>query len=164
MGNNIFNKQDTVNIETINNLQEYNPFLMSNQKGILCIPAASLDSSRQHVVLPETYNFAKWIRKNRKDINIDVLPSKGVQHLRSSDFWMPIVLLASDVSLQVYLGLVTSYLYDVIRGALKHDKATVHVEAIYKDSKGTIKKFSYSGSVEGLGKTIKKIDINKFME
>lgn len=164
MTNNIFDKQDSLSVRTINDLTEYDAFLSSDQKGILCIPPSTFNKSQNKAVMPETYNFAKWIKSNNKDINIDVFKSEGVQHLRSGDFWMPVVFIASDVSLQVYLGLVTSYIYDMLKGALKHDKNKVHIKAIYKDSDGTTKEFSYSGSIEGLEKTIKKVDINKILE
>ena len=115
--------------------------------------------------MPETYPFAKWVRKNKKDIKINVEEGRGIKDLRSGDFWMPLVLLASDVTVQMYVNLVSNYIYDMVRGALKHDVKTVHLEALYKDQETKkTKKFSYSGSVEGLEKAMKKFNLNKFLD
>ena len=85
--------------------------------------------------------------------------------MHDNDFWMPIVILASDISVRVFLGLVSSYIYDSIKGALKHDKADVHVQAYYKETPdGITKKFSYNGSVKGFDKVAEKFKLNKFLD
>lgn len=161
---NILESEDTYKIEVINDNPELTSFVQKNPKGILCVPENATKQSPYNVVMPQTYDFAKWIRKNRKDITINVAESEGIKSLHSHDFWMPIVVLASDMSVQVFLGLVSSYIYDRIKGALKHDKANVHVQAYYKEaSGGVIKKFSYEGSIEGFEKVAKKFNINKFL-
>jgi len=161
---NIFEPKDTYKIEVINDNPELISFMQENPKGILCVPENVTKQSQYNVVMPQTYDFAKWIKKNRKDITIDVAESEGIKSLHSYDFWMPIVILASDMSVQVFLGLVSSYIYDRIKGALKHDNANVHVQAYYKEtSEGVIKKFSYEGSVEGFKNVAKKFNINKFL-
>jgi hypothetical protein len=161
---NIFEPKDTHKIEAISDKHEFMSFIEKNPKGILCVPENVTKQSSHNVVMPQTYDFAKWVIKNKKDIAIDVSQSEGVKSLHSNDFWMPIVFLASDVSVQVFLGLVSSYIYDRIKGALKHDKATVHVEAYYKETtEGVAKKFSYEGSIEGFEKVAKNFNLNKFL-
>ena len=161
---NISEPEDTHKIEAINDKHEFLSFIRKNPKGILCVPENVTKQSSHNVVMPQTYDFAKWIRKNKKDITINVARSKGAKSLHSNDFWMPIVFLASDVSVQVFLGLVSNYIYDRIKGALKHDKATVHVKAYYKETaEGVAKEFSYEGSVEGLEEVAKNFDLNKFL-
>lgn len=161
---NIFETKDTHKIEVIEDNPELISLMKTNTKGILCVPENITRQSLYNVIMPQTYDFAKWIRKNRKDITIDVAESEGIKSLHSHDFWIPIVILASDMSVQVFLGLVSSYIYDRIKGALKHDKADVHVQAYYKETpEGVIKKFSYDGSAEGFEKVAKGINIKKFL-
>ena len=161
---NILEPKDTYKIEAINDNPELISLMQKNPKGILCVPENVIKQSPYNVVMPQTYDFAKWIRKNRKDITINVAQSEGVKSLHSNDFWMPIVILASDMSVQVFLGLVSSYIYDRIKGALKHDKANVHVQAYFKETaEGVTKKFSYEGSIEGFEKVAKNFNVNKFL-
>lgn len=94
---NIFEPKDTHKIEAIDDNHEFIAFIGKNPKGILCVPEKVTEKSPYNIVMPQTYDFAKWIRKNKKDIIINVAPSEGVKSLHSNDFWMPIVFLASDV-------------------------------------------------------------------
>lgn len=161
---NILEPKDTFKIEQINDNPEIASLIQNNVTGILCVPENITKQSSHNVVMPQTYDFAKWLKKNRKDIPIDVAKSEGIKSLHDNDFWMPIVILASDMSVQVFLGLVSSYIYDRIKGALKHDKADVHIQAYYRETPElVIKKFSYNGSVEGFEKVSKKFDVNKFL-
>lgn len=160
---NTLEPKDTFKLEQVDNNPELSSLMQNNTKGILCVPENVTRQSSNNVVMPQTYDFAKWLKRSRKDITIDVAQSEGTKSLHSNDFWMPIVILASDVSIQVFLGLVSSYIYDRIKGALKHDKTDVHVQAYYKETpKGVIKKFSYNGSVEGFEKVFKKFNVNNF--
>lgn len=160
----IFESKDTHKVEVIDDNPELISFMQKNPKGILCVPENITKQSTYNVVMPQTYDFAKWIKKNREDITISVAESEGIKSLHSYDFWMPIVILASDMSVQVFLALVSSYIYDRIKGMLKHDNANVHVQAFYKEApEGVIKKFSYEGSVEGFEKVAKKFNISKFL-
>jgi len=160
----IFETKDTHKIEVIEDNPELISLMQTNTKGILCVPESITGQSRYNVIMPQTYDFAKWIRKNKEDITIDVAESEGIKSLHSHDFWIPIVILASDMPVQVFLGLVSSYIYDRIKGALKHDKTDVHVQAYYKETPyGVIKRFSYNGSVEGFEKVAKRFNINKLL-
>lgn len=160
----IFESKDAHKVEVIDDNPELISFMQKNPKGILCVPENITKQSPYNVVNPQTYGFAKWIRKNRKDITINVAQSEGVRSLHSDDLWMPIVILASDIPMQVFLGLVSSYIYDRIKGALKHDKTNIHIQAYYKETaEGVTKKFSYAGSVEGFEKVAKNFNVNKFL-
>ena len=147
---NKFQNESMHKIEPHANDSEFKQLLKPESKGILCIPSYTSDELSHKVHMPETYQFAKWILKNRKDISIEVIQAEGVMDLRSDDFWLPLVYLASDISLQIYIGIVASYIYDCLKGALKHDKSNVNLEAVYHDSKdGITKKFTYKGTAEG---------------
>jgi hypothetical protein len=83
----------------------------------------------------------------------------------SADFWLPFAVLASDIALQFYLGLAVNYVYDCLKGRLRHDDHTIHMAVVYEDkAEGLLKKFEYSGPVEGLEQCAKAIDINKAFE
>lgn len=101
-----------------------------------------------------TSQFRKWLNVNapETDLTVDEAPTLA---LHSHDFWMPLAILASDVTLQVYLGLVTNYIYDQLKGALRHDKHEVHLSVVHEDkTAGKLKRFDYSGPVEGLSKCV----------
>ncbi len=162
---NILEPKDKFKIEPINDNPELATLIQNNTKSILCIPENITKQSSYNVVPAQTYDFAKWLRKKREDISIDVVKSEGIKSLHANELWMPIVILASDMSVQVYLGLVSSYIYDRIKGALKHDRTDVHIQAYYEETReGVIKKFSYNGSVEGFEKVAKQFDVNKFLD
>jgi hypothetical protein len=157
-------EEDKMQCKTINSFEGLEEFL-SKKKDVLCIPEKRFHDYEGQVLNPDTFDFAKWFREKRPDVSIDVIKADGIADLRSGDYWLPLVLLAGDVSFQVYLGIVANYIYDKLRGSLNHDKASVHLKTIYRSAKdGKFKKFEYDGSVDGLTAIIKKVDLNEFME
>ena len=158
----IFDHDDEAKVTEISDDQEFRAFVHGGGKGILCRTQVLDDSDG---LMPETYRFAKWMRSKRADVHIDVTASEGTHVLKSSEYWMPLVFLASNVSLPMFIGLITSYVYDMAKGRLQHQPQTIHTQVFYQDeaTKKT-KKFTYSGSVEGLEKTFEHFDINAFME
>jgi hypothetical protein len=116
-------------------------------------------------IMPETFRFAKWDRQNQKETNIDIDMHEGTKILKSADFWMPLVFLAGDISLPIFINLISSYLYDITKGSLLHDRKTVHLEALYQDE-GTKKtrKFSYSGDITGLDRILEKFNPSEFLD
>ncbi len=78
---------------------------------------------------------------------------------------MPLVFLASDITLPIYLNIVANYLYEKMKGALKGEKSRVHLSAMYKNtSDGITKKFEFEGDVDALQKAITKFNLNKYLE
>ena len=152
---NILEPKDTHSFVEIEN-NDFELFIQINPKGIMCIPRNIGTDSPQSLLEPDTFRFAKWLKLKNEDVNIAIGKADGIKSLHSHDFWMPIVFLSNDVTFQVFLGLVSNYIYDCLKGALKHDKSNVHLEVYYKDSNNT-KKFTYSGSIEGLNIIIKKL-------
>lgn len=130
------------------------------------------------VVLPEPYreieglvvkadagDFAKWVKSNAPEVGITYSEGYSKLTLRSGDYWLPLVFLASDVTLPVYLNIVSNYLYEKMRGALKGDKVRVHLSAIYEDKKkGKFKRFDFEGDAESLKSAIKRFDLNDFLD
>lgn len=158
---NIFQIEDKHEDEIVDN-NKFNKFYASNQNGIKIVT----EKYNKNICLKEeSGNFYKWVNNFYPQINIQTEKSDSKLMLRNNDIWMPLVFLASDIQLPIYLNLVSNYVYDKIKGFLKNDKNSVHLEAIYQDEKrGITRKFKYSGSVEGLQKAIKKIDVNKIID
>jgi len=133
----------------------------SSSNGIKIVPEF-YNGTQEKVLQRDSGTFAKWIHKNHTEINIDYDPNIKKISLHNNEYWLPLVYLASDTSVQIYLGLVINFLYDKLKGSLKEEKAKVNFSFEYKEGE-TYKHFSYSGDVEGLKKFI-NIDINKFLE
>lgn len=144
-------------IEITEPTNEFNTFSLSS--GIKVIPQ-SYNDIKEKTLFRDTGSFMKWI-KNNKDINIEYDSNVKKVSLNNNDLWFSLVYLASDTSLQIYLGLVVNYFYDKLKGSLKGDKdsTTVHLEAQFKDGE-KVKSFKYDGPLEG----IEKFDPNKFLE
>lgn len=110
-------------------------------------------------------DFAKWLKKNSPKIKVFVPKAVGKIILRDMDVWLPLVYLASDITLPIYLSMVANYLSDRMKGVLKGEKARVHLNVVYEDNNsGISKKFNFEGDTEALQNTIKKFDINDFMK
>lgn len=112
---------------------------------------------------PEAYNFVKWARLQEPALTIS-LEDAEVIDLRSDEYYLPLVFLASDVTLPFYLNLAANYVHEMARGALRHDRTSVHLEAVHIDKKaGKMKRFKYSGSEDGLRACVKKFDLESVM-
>lgn len=136
---------------------------ISGGVGILLRAKAS-GRGDQRLLAADTLRFRKWLRANSAQtaVRVDEAPTLA---LHSSDFWLPFAVLASDVALQFYLGLAVNYVYDCLKGGLRHDKHTVHITAVYEDKvKGLLKRFEYSGTVGGLQQCAKEMDIKKTLK
>ncbi|MGB7582841.1 MAG: hypothetical protein WBL85_10400 [Sedimentisphaerales bacterium] len=133
---------------------------IENSNGIFL--SAEDNFRKGHEVLkPDTYRFAKWLRQNKSEISVKISSCENVIDLKSSEIWLPMVFLATNVALPLFLNFVYDYLKSMVRGDLSKDDPKAHLNVIYKD-KGKFKKFEYNGPVEGL-KKIKQFDINDFI-
>jgi len=120
---------------------------------------------KEKVAQPDSGNFVKWVNINEPGLTINYHKNTKKLVLHSNDYWLPLVYLASDVTLPIYLNLVSNYLYDKSRNLLKNEKARVHMSAIYEDKEsGKVKKFNFEGDTESLQKAITRFNLNKFME
>lgn len=137
---------------------EFDTFI-TKSTGIKVVPQPYSDIEEK-TLFRDTGSLMKWI-KNNHNTNIEYDSNIKKISLNNNDFWFSLVYLASDTSLQIYLGLVVNYIYDKLKGSLKGDKnsTTVHLEAQFKDGK-KVKSFKYDGPLEG----IEKFDPNKFLE
>lgn len=138
--------------------------IVSGKNGIVIVPE-SYGEVGSSVVKADAGDFIKWLKTESPNIEThnDIEVPKLV--LRSGDYWLPLVYLANNIALPVYLNLVANYLYDKARGALKGDTTRVHLSAVYEDKEaGVFKKFDFEGDTESLQKAIKRFDLNKFLD
>lgn len=67
--------------------------------------------------------------------------------------------------LTLYLGLVSNYLYDRLRGAIKEDTSRVNFSVIYLDQEKRVsKKLSYDGDIAGFRILAEKISLGDFSD
>lgn len=160
----LFDDRELCEVRIVDDDREFRDFLSSNPTGITFIPE-KYKGCEGLLMKPDAGDFAKWLRQNKSDINVEMRKTDKRLVLRSGDYWLPLVFLASDVALPIYLSLVSNYIYDRMKGALIGEKARVHLEVIYEDKEESItKKFTFEGDGDGLKEAIKKFDLNKFMD
>lgn len=141
--------------------KEFDEFYLKSN-GIKIVPEF-YNGTEEKILQRDSGTFAKWIHKNNPEINIDYNPNIKKISLHNNEYWLPLVHLASDISVQIYIGLVINFIYDKLKGALngEKDKAKVHFSFEFKDG-DKYKKFIYSGDIKGLEK-FNKIDFNKYL-
>lgn len=156
--------KDLCDVAIIDDDLEFRAFLEGNPRGISMV-ASRHGNDQMLAIHSDGISFAKWIKSHNPDIHVSVDSSPPKLLLRSEDIYLPLVFLASDVAFPVYLNLVSSYLYDRMKGALKGEVARVHMSAEYEDqATGKIKRFSFEGDADALAKAIKRFDLNRFFD
>lgn len=107
--------------------------------------------------------FRKWLKIHHPEIEVITPPDATIYDLHDFSFIMPLVNLASDMSLQNYLALVVQYLEIYTSSRLEGESDEVQISAFYQD--GTItKEFNFKGSTDALKASMNKFDLNKFMD
>lgn len=150
-----------LNLQTLDKpSKEFDEFYLKSN-GIKIVPEF-YNGTKEKILQRDSGTFAKWIHKNHAEINIDYDPNIKKISLHNNEYWLPLVYLASDTSIQIYLGLVINFLYDKLKGSLKGEKAKVNFSFEFKEGE-SYKKFDYSGDVEGLEK-FAKINLNKLLD
>lgn len=110
-------------------------------------------------------DFKKWMGKHHPTVEVTMPSNKPKFDLHDYSLIMPFVSLAADMSLINYLSLVVEYANYCLRGNLYGESNEVTLSVLYEDSKrGKKKSFNFKGPVEALEKSIKKFDINDFMD
>jgi hypothetical protein len=155
---------DKCQITPVEDNQQFRAFEKSNPSGLMMVPEP-FGNPPQLVMHAAAGEFAKWLRETAPSLNVVGDLGKRRIVLQSGDIWLPLVFLAQDVALPVYLNLVSSYLYERMKGALRGDRSRVHINAIYEDTKsGVVKKFSFEGDHNALQIAIKRVDLNEFLD
>ncbi len=155
--------------ETITNIDEYIDVkkLPQNAKDkvdvseILVLPRKYSDE--EYYYAQETIDFVKFCREHDDKHLIDILDNEDimVRSLHSSDIWLPVIWISQNILLPLVTGLISSYIYDKIKGRGK-ETTTVDVTIQINDKKkGINKSIHYKGDAKTFKDTFDKIDINK---
>lgn len=158
----LLERKDVCEIITIEDDKAFREFAASNPTG-LTLSAEEYGEQNQIVFKSDGAHFAKWIRLNNPAIAMTYDENKPRLTLRDNDIWLPLVFLASDITLPIYLNLVSNFLYEKMRGFLKGETIYVHLSAEYEDQASKkIKRFNFDGDTASLEKAIKRFDLNQF--
>ncbi|HVZ42527.1 MAG TPA: hypothetical protein VHA82_01870 [Ramlibacter sp.] len=110
-------------------------------------------------------DFLKWSRQNSPGVQAKVSEQAPRVALHSAEVWLPLVAIASDTSVQVFLNMAANYLYDRARGSLKGDKVRIRLRAVYTDKQqGRTKRFEFEGDADSLRKVATRFDMNNFFD
>jgi hypothetical protein len=151
-------------VATVEDDADFRSHLETNPSGLVMV-AEPWGDWPEPVLRQDAGDFVKWLKINAPSIPVEVRKTEQRLFLQSGDYWLPLAFLASDVSVQIYLNMVASYLYDKLKGALKGEKARVHFSAVYEDKANkVVKRFDFEGDIEALQKAIKRFDLNKFLD
>lgn len=148
-------------VQPVEDDSDYREFADSTRVGLRFIPEQYGGSPA--CLKADFGDFAKWIRLQQPDLPISIPEGTPKIALHGADIWLPLMQLAADTSMQVFLNMTASYLYDKAKGALKTDSPRIHMSVIYQDKRqGTTKKFEFTGDYEALTKAIKRFDLDNF--
>ncbi|MBJ9120924.1 hypothetical protein I5466_08905 [Citrobacter koseri] len=110
-------------------------------------------------------NFRKWVRINHPEIDIQIPLDSKKYALHDYSLILPFVNLAIEGTLENYLKLVLEYVQYCFRGNLDGEKNEITFNVKYKNEKdGVEKEFYFKGNADDLKDTVKKFNINKFMD
>ena len=108
----------------------------------------------------ESISFIKFCRQYDLEHSYELLADNNVKirSLHSFDIWMPVIWVASSILLPIAVNMVSSYIYDKLKGREKED-AKVDVTFIVKRDNEE-KTLHYSGDAKTFKKSFEKIDLN----
>lgn len=110
----------------------------------------------------EAINFIKYSRSNEDLVSIEIYADMDrikLRSLHSFDLWLPIVYLTSTFLFPTVVNVVSSYIYDRIKGK-EHEESNVKFTMIINDG-NSIKEINYDGDAKTFKETFEKIDISK---
>lgn len=158
---NVLAPKDICEVIVVEDDADFRFFQKNNPSGLAMIPEkyGELD---QPVLSADAGDFAKWLKEHAPKMTVQTRKADRLT-LRSNDYWLPLVFLAKDIALPAYLNLVSNYIYDKMKGALRGESARVHLSAVYEDkTAGVTRRFNFEGDAETLQKVIEKGDFKQF--
>jgi hypothetical protein len=157
-------QKEVCKVTTVEDDTDFQSYLETNPSGLVMLAGPWRDWP-EPVLQQDTGDFVKWLKINAPSIPVEVRKKEQRLLLQSGDYLLHLAFLDSDVSVQIYLNMVASYLYDKLKCALKGEKARVHFSAVYEDKANkVVKRFDFEGDIEALQKVIKRFDLNKFLD
>jgi hypothetical protein len=159
-----FKFETKVHVTDLDEDGDYQAFASRADAGVRFVPEVH-GSDILASVPSATGDFAKWLRATHPSLPVSVPSDIPKRVLRGAEVWLPLVYLAGDTSVQIFLNMAASYLYDRAKGALRSDQPRAHIKVVYRDRKaGRTKMFEFSGDGDALGKAIKRFDLNNFFD
>lgn len=151
-------------VRDVDNDSDFRSFISAGAKGIRFVPEP-LGHQGTIGLQSDFGDFAKWLAQRHPEVPATVAADAPRVVLRNSNVWLPLIHLAADTSVQIFLNLAASYLYDRAKGALKHETPKINLSIVYLDkSAGKTKRFEFSGDAEALHKAVKRFDLNNFFD
>lgn len=152
-----------LSVHTVTDNAAYLEYFGSAQGGMGFVPESYGQVSKG--LKSEGADFAKWIKQKNPGFPVSLPTSVPKISLHGADVWLPLIYLAGDTSMQVFLNMVASYLYDKSKGNLSSDRPIVHLAVMYQNKRdGVTKKFEFSGDSESLSKAVKRFDLDNFFD
>ena len=146
----------------LNDSNSFKEYLDTNPTGLKIVHTKRRDNIVEQV---ETGDFVKWLRINKEGVNVEYEKHDTKFVMNSQEYWFPLVFLANNIALPIYLNIVANYLCEKSKGLLQGENIQAHLNIIHEDKKtGKIKRLDFSGNQEALNSLMKNIDLNKFME
>ncbi len=135
----------------------YLEFQKQNCNGLRLV-AVPFGEDAQLSMSADAGDFRKWLRQNQSSWNVESQKPDVRVDLHAADIWLPIVWLGENVALPVFLSLVSSYVYDKVKGDLRGDRREVHFKAVYKSKRtGVSQELSFQGSIDDLNRLKEKL-------
>lgn len=136
-----------------NNIEE------NSEVGCLALPSPYNDD--EYYYAQETIDFVKYFKEVCNEVSIAVLANGDIEvrSLHSFDIFMPIIWVVQNVALPAVVGIVSSYIYDRLKGREAED-ANVEVSFVV-DRDGEKKMIHYKGPAREFAERFKDIDLNK---
>ena len=137
----VMERKDIFEIHPVNEDSDFRRYLDSSPSGFKIVSSEYLGCG-ERILYSATGDFEKWLKKNKPEINVEVEKADRKLVLQSGDYWLPLVFLAGDVTLPIYLNIVANYLYEKIKGRVKGRKTestfqcsmSRHCRRCYKES------------------------------
>ncbi len=140
----VISKLEPLSHQCIDDIKQF----LTSGTGITLFPDRIARNSGALVSDPNTISFKKWIQKNHPGV-VTREKSAPFIALHSSDIWLPLIAISSDVSFQFAFGIVTSYVYDLMKSNIGEPSPNASFSLAFQDkSSGKSLKYSYSGPAD----------------
>lgn len=155
-------------IDDIIQKSDLNPDAKNNlsKSTLILLPASFPSSNQRGNFASETPNLLKYIRIAHPEIKVGIFENPGEEKIRvqqAADIILPIILFetAKSISIEILLDILSSYLYDKLKGDPNLDKARIKTEILVKKTrKRTTIHVKYEGPISGLKEINKSVRSN----
>lgn len=141
----------------------FHKFAMAGS-GVALVPEA-VQQEGPAALKADAGDFRKWMANLHPGTKVSFPEDSPKVLLQSGDIWLPLMYLANDLSVQVFLGMVSNFFYDRTKGLLKGDQPQLHLALVYEEQGDrTTKRLEFTGRAEDLSKVMRKFDANNFFD